>query len=126
VQVGSRLSSGRGFAEPVITANATTGPLQQAELVRRVADQPASGELALDDAIDRCTVIRMHTVTISPKFQVVIPQAVREALGLRSGEKAQVIPFRNRIEIIPVREVRRLRGMLKGANTSFKRGQDRA
>ncbi|PTY01833.1 AbrB family transcriptional regulator [Opitutaceae bacterium EW11] len=67
----------------------------------------------------------MHTVTISPKFQVVIPQQVREALGLRSGEKAQVIPFRNRIEIIPIREVRRLRGMLKGANTAFERSGDR-
>lgn len=67
----------------------------------------------------------MHTVTISPKFQVVIPQPVREALGLRSGEKAQVIPFRNRIEIIPLREVRRLRGMLKGANTTFDRTGDR-
>lgn len=67
----------------------------------------------------------MHAVTISPKFQVVIPQQVREAMGLRSGEKVQVIPFRNRIEIIPIREVRRLRGMLKGANTSFVRAQDR-
>lgn len=67
----------------------------------------------------------MHTVTISPKFQVVIPQKVREAIGLRSGEKAQVIPFRNRIEIIPLREARRLRGMLRGANTDFERSGDR-
>ena len=67
----------------------------------------------------------MHTVTISPKFQVVIPQQVREALGLRSGEKAQVIPFRNRIEIIPIREVRKLRGMVKGIDTSFARSGDR-
>lgn len=67
----------------------------------------------------------MHTVTISPKFQVVIPQKIREELGLRSGEKAQVISFRNRIEIVPLREVRRLRGMLKGADTSFVREKDR-
>jgi AbrB family looped-hinge helix DNA binding protein len=67
----------------------------------------------------------MNTVTISPKFQVVIPQAVREALGLRSGEKAHVIPFRNRIEIIPVRDVRKLRGYLKGIDTSFARQGDR-
>jgi hypothetical protein len=50
---------------------------------------------------------------------------VREELGLRSGEKAQVIAFENRIEIIPLREVRRLRGLLKGANTSFERTTDR-
>ncbi|MEI6350877.1 MAG: AbrB/MazE/SpoVT family DNA-binding domain-containing protein [Verrucomicrobiota bacterium] len=67
----------------------------------------------------------MNTVTISPKFQVVIPRQIREALGLRSGEKAQVIGYRNRIEIIPVREVRRLRGSLKGIDTSFEREGDR-
>ena len=56
----------------------------------------------------------METVTISPKFQVVIPQRVREAIGLRSGDKARVIPYRNRIEIVPVRPIRALRGYLKG------------
>jgi AbrB family looped-hinge helix DNA binding protein len=68
----------------------------------------------------------METVTISPKFQVVIPQRIREAMGLRSGEKAHVIPFRDRIEIIPVRDVRKLRGFLKGIDTSFARQADRA
>jgi AbrB family looped-hinge helix DNA binding protein len=67
----------------------------------------------------------METVTISPKFQVVIPQRIREAMGLRSGEKAHVIPFRDRIEIIPVRDVRKLRGFLKGIDTSFARQADR-
>jgi AbrB family looped-hinge helix DNA binding protein len=67
----------------------------------------------------------MQTVTISPKFQVVIPQAVRESMGLRSGEKAHVISFRNRIEIIPLRDVRKLRGYLKGIDTSFERDTDR-
>ncbi len=67
----------------------------------------------------------MHTVTISPKFQVVIPQAVREAMGLRSGEKAHVISFRHRIEIIPLRDVRSLRGYLKGIDTSCTREGDR-
>lgn len=67
----------------------------------------------------------MNTVTISPKFQVVIPQKIREAMGLRSGEKAQVISYRNRIEIIPLREIRKLRGVLKGMNTSFEREGDR-
>jgi AbrB family looped-hinge helix DNA binding protein len=67
----------------------------------------------------------MSTVTISPKFQVVIPQNIREAMGLRSGEKAQVISFRNRIEIIPLRDIRKLRGYLKGIDTSFTREGDR-
>lgn len=67
----------------------------------------------------------METVTISPKFQIVIPQRIREAMGLRSGEKAKVVSFRNRIEIIPMRDIRKLRGYLKGIDTSFEREGDR-
>jgi AbrB family looped-hinge helix DNA binding protein len=67
----------------------------------------------------------MDTVTISPKFQVVIPQKIREAMGLRSGEKAQVIAYRDRIEIVPVRNLRKLRGFLKGMNTTVDRESDR-
>jgi len=67
----------------------------------------------------------MQTVTISPKFQVVIPQRVRESMGLRSGERAHVIPFRNRIEIIPLRDIRKLRGYLSGIDTSIRREADR-
>lgn len=79
----------------------------------------------LDTRIDRDTVKRMETVTISPKFQVVIPRKVRESMGLRSGEKAKVLSFRDRIEILPLREVRKLRGYLKGIDTSFVRDGDR-
>ena len=68
----------------------------------------------------------METVTISPKFQVVIPQRIREAMGLRAGEKAHVISYRNRIEFIPVRRVQKLRGFLKGIDTSVEREGDRA
>jgi len=46
-------------------------------------------------------------------------------MGLRSGEKAHVISFRNRIEIIPLRDVRKLRGYLSGIDTSFERDVDR-
>lgn len=67
----------------------------------------------------------MSTVTISPKFQVVIPQKIREAMGIRSGEKAHVLQYRNRIEIVPLREMRKLRGYLKGIDTSFSRESDR-
>ena len=79
----------------------------------------------LDTRIDRDTVCRMETVTISPKFQVVIPQKIREGMGLRSGEKANVFSFKNRIEIIPVREIRKLRGYLKGIDTTLVRDSDR-
>ncbi|MCX6975029.1 MAG: AbrB/MazE/SpoVT family DNA-binding domain-containing protein [Verrucomicrobia bacterium] len=67
----------------------------------------------------------METVTISPKFQIVIPQRIRESMGLRSGEKAHMLSFRNRIEVIPVRDIRSLRGYLKGIDTAFVRDADR-
>lgn len=67
----------------------------------------------------------METVTISPKFQVVIPRRIREAMGLRSGEKAKVVAFRNRIEIITMRDIQSLRGYLKGIDTSLVRDGDR-
>jgi len=67
----------------------------------------------------------METVTISPRFQIVIPQQIRESMRLRSGEKARVLAFRNRIEVIPIRDVRALRGYLKGIDTSVVREGDR-
>ena len=67
----------------------------------------------------------METVTLSPKFQVVIPLAVREALELQPGEKLQVIHYEDRIEFIPVRKMREMRGFLKGMATDIVRDQDR-
>jgi AbrB family looped-hinge helix DNA binding protein len=67
----------------------------------------------------------MQTVTVSPKFQVVIPREVREALHLRPGQKMQVIEYAGRIELIPERDIADLRGFLKGINTDFERENDR-
>jgi AbrB family looped-hinge helix DNA binding protein len=64
-------------------------------------------------------------VTVSPKFQVVIPQEVREALSLQPGEKLQVFQYDNRIELIPVRPVREMRGFLRGIDTTLDRDRDR-
>lgn len=67
----------------------------------------------------------METVTISPKFQVVIPKRIREALRLRPGQKVQAIVYENRIELIPVRRARELRGFLEGIDTIIERDADR-
>lgn len=67
----------------------------------------------------------METVTISPRFQIVIPRKIRESMGLRAGQKAHILTFRNRFEVIPVREVPSLRGYLKGMDTTFEREGDR-
>lgn len=67
----------------------------------------------------------MATVTISPKFQVVIPKAIRERLCLAPGQKIQVVTYGDRIELIPVRPIKELRGFLKGIDTTMKREADR-
>ena len=67
----------------------------------------------------------MQTVTVSPKFQVVIPKSVRESLHLRPGQKMQVVEYEGRIEFIPERNISELRGFLKGINTEFEREEDR-
>ena len=65
-------------------------------------------------------------VTLSPKFQVVIPQKIREAMGLRPGQKIQAIQYEGRIELIPVPATREMRGFLKGIDTDIKREPDRS
>ncbi|OGQ82106.1 MAG: AbrB family transcriptional regulator [Deltaproteobacteria bacterium RIFCSPLOWO2_12_FULL_57_22] len=67
----------------------------------------------------------METVTVSPKFQVVIPRRVRKALGIKPGQKVQVISYEGRIELIPVEPAQRVRGFLKGINTEVERESDR-
>lgn len=67
----------------------------------------------------------MTTITISPKFQIVIPKAIRDLLGLVPGQKFQAIAYEDRIELIPVRPARELRGFLKGIDTRVARERDR-
>ncbi len=67
----------------------------------------------------------MYSVTVSPKYQVVIPKSVREALKLRPGQKMQVVEYAGRIELIPERDIKELRGFIKGIKTEFKREKDR-
>jgi AbrB family looped-hinge helix DNA binding protein len=67
----------------------------------------------------------MQTVTVSPKYQVVIPKTIREALNLRPGQRIQVVEHEGRIELIPERDLKELRGFLKGINTEFNREEDR-
>jgi AbrB family looped-hinge helix DNA binding protein len=67
----------------------------------------------------------MDTVTLSPKFQVVIPQAVREAMGLKAGEKFRVMRYGDRVELIPVRRIKDLRGFAPGLDTTTDRDADR-
>lgn len=67
----------------------------------------------------------MATVTISPKYQVVIPKEIRQKLGLTPGQKVQTIVFEDRIELIPVKPIKKMKGFLKGIDTKVPRESDR-
>ena len=65
----------------------------------------------------------METVTISPKYQVVIPKTIREQLGLVPGQKVQAIAYDGRIQYIPIHSARELRGILRGLDADFERDE---
>ena len=67
----------------------------------------------------------MTSVTVSPKYQVVIPKEVRESMGIVSGQKIEVLTYQNRIELIPIQPMKKMRGFLSGIDTSVKRDKDR-
>lgn len=67
----------------------------------------------------------MSVVTISPKYQVVIPREIREAMDLEPGQKVQAIQYENRIEFIPVRTAKSMRGFVRGIDTRVTRERDR-
>lgn len=69
--------------------------------------------------------LSMETVTVSPKYQVVIPRSVRELLKIRPGQKVRVFLYEGRIEYILVRPLKRMRGFLKGIDTAVEREPDR-
>lgn len=67
----------------------------------------------------------MAAVTISPKYQVVIPKDIREKLQLSPGQKVEAVAYEGRIELIPIRPVKKMRGFLKGIETHIDRDADR-
>lgn len=67
----------------------------------------------------------METVTVSPRFQVAIPRSVRESLGIRPGQKMDVFEYDGRIEFVPLRHPRELRGFVNGIDTTVERDPDR-
>ena len=67
----------------------------------------------------------MTAVTVSPKYQVVIPKDVRESMGIEPGQKIQVLVFKNRIELIPMQTIKKLRGIAQGVDVPFQRDENR-
>jgi AbrB family looped-hinge helix DNA binding protein len=90
---------------------------------------PKSGD-AVKGSIDKTVVVQrsagpVSVVTVSPKYQVVIPRRIREALGLAPGQQVQVFEYEGRVEFVPVRPLASWRGFLPGLNTTVTRERDR-
>lgn len=69
--------------------------------------------------------VSMNTVTVSTKYQVVIPKEIREGIGLKAGTSMEIISYGNRIELIPLQPIKNLKGIFKGINTNISREDDR-
>jgi len=67
----------------------------------------------------------MNTVTVSSKFQVVIPKEIREMIGLEVGTRLEIISYGTRIELVPIQPMKKLKGVFKGLNTDIQREDDR-
>ncbi|MCH8552918.1 MAG: AbrB/MazE/SpoVT family DNA-binding domain-containing protein [Natronospirillum sp.] len=67
----------------------------------------------------------MTEVTVSPKFQIVIPKDIRESMGIVAGQKVQVLSYQGRIELIPLKPMTEMRGFLEGLDTTVVRDEDR-
>lgn len=84
-------------------------------------------------SIDRVIVKRIYhrwmntmtAVTVSPKYQIVIPKDVREQMGIKPGQKISVMVYQGRIQLIPLGPIEELRGMLEGVDTDIEREPDR-
>jgi AbrB family looped-hinge helix DNA binding protein len=67
----------------------------------------------------------MNAVTVSSKFQVVIPKEIRESIGLKAGTIMEIVTLGNRIELVPIRPMKNMKGIFKGINTTIEREIDR-
>ena len=67
----------------------------------------------------------VSTVTVSSKYQVVIPKDVRDRLNIRPGQKVEAFAIAGRIELVPIRPVSEMKGFLKGMVPHFEREPDR-
>jgi AbrB family looped-hinge helix DNA binding protein len=67
----------------------------------------------------------MNIVTLSKEYQLAFPEDIRETIGLKAGTSFEVISYNNRIELIPIKSIRSLKGIFKGIDTNIIRDNDR-
>ena len=66
----------------------------------------------------------MDIVKISSKFQMVIPRAIREKWHIQPGQRVRLIVYGNHLEVVPVRDIREMRGFLKGMESDIQREEE--
>jgi AbrB family looped-hinge helix DNA binding protein len=59
----------------------------------------------------------MEAVTISSKYQVVIPREIRKQFNLKPGQKIMFIPYNGTLRVVLIPPIKKARGMLRGMNT---------
>lgn len=67
----------------------------------------------------------MPSSAVSFKYQVVIPKEILERLGIKPGQRVEVIPYEGRIELVPISAIEESRGFLKGIDSEIERELDR-
>jgi AbrB family looped-hinge helix DNA binding protein len=67
----------------------------------------------------------MITTTLSRKYTLSIPKKMREKLQAYPGQKFQIIEIEDKLEFIPIKNIKEMRGFLKGISTDFERENDR-
>ena len=67
----------------------------------------------------------MNTVTLSDEYQLVFPEEIRETIGIKAGTSFEVISYNNRIELVPIKSIKNLKGIFKGIDTNIIRDSDR-
>jgi AbrB family looped-hinge helix DNA binding protein len=58
------------------------------------------------------------TVTVSSKYQVVIPEDIRHSVGIHPGQKIEVIKYGDHIALVPIPDPKTMRGFMKGIDPS--------
>ncbi len=67
----------------------------------------------------------MAMVTVSPKYQIVIPKEIRDASRIVAGQKMLMIGFRDEIQLFPIQPIESLKGTLEGIDTQIAREANR-
>lgn len=66
----------------------------------------------------------MNTVTISSKYQVVIPRQIREQFNLKPGSKIMFIPYNQTLRVVIVPPIEQALGLFEGIDTDPQREKE--